>query len=102
MPLKFAVGVNSMLVPLITTVPPTALDTAVMVSAWPASLAGPAVSLPSSEAKLMIRARCPRPRSTAVVTRHRRVVDRRHRERHAAGVGLEVVGAVGRPLSRTV
>ena len=55
MPLKLAAGVNSMFVPLITTVPPTAFDTAVIVSVWPVSFAGPAASLPSSEAKLMIR-----------------------------------------------
>ena len=44
-----------MFVPLITAVPPTMLLTAVIVSVWPVSSAGPFESLPSSEAKLMIR-----------------------------------------------
>ena len=53
--MKLAVGVNSTWPATIATVPPTALLTLVMVSVWPASLAGPLKSLPVSAAKEMLR-----------------------------------------------
>ena len=54
-PLKFAADVNNTLVPDRLTVPPTALPTAVIVSAWPASSAGPAESLASRVANEIVR-----------------------------------------------
>ena len=46
---------NSTSVPLITTVPPTGLLTAVIVSVWPFSLAGPLESFVSNEANEIVR-----------------------------------------------
>ena len=53
--MKSGAGVKRMSVPEIETVPPTAEPTAVIVSDWPDSLAGPAESLPVSVAKAIVR-----------------------------------------------
>ena len=54
-PLKSSVGVNSIWPLTMATVPPTASLTAVMVRVCVDSLAGPLLSLPNKEAKLMVR-----------------------------------------------
>ncbi len=59
--MKFAVGVNSTSLPLSTTVPPTALPTAVTASVCADSLAGPALSFASRLAVAITR----RPESSA-------------------------------------